>query len=216
MAVRFEEVSLHQKFRIRWLEFGDQNTALFYHSVRSRMSHNSLLSMVNSGGSRLTSHDGVVQVAVNYFCNSLGLQIIGYRDPSLVIDDIVQFRWFEKCCLALQTPIELEEVRKMLFSIDSGKTPSFDGFSVGFFKVLSRMLNRPIQSFQFHQQCEKRFGKFLDLFANLGKSSMFVVGVSSETASLLTGSMGFVMRLHPTGCASFIQRITSRIRSWAA
>ena len=60
---------------------------------------------------------------------------------------------------------------------------------------------------------------------------MFIVGVSSETASLLTGSMSFVMRqlpvhhlglslllgrLHPTGCASLIQRITSRIRYWAA
>ncbi|KAA0067224.1 RNA-binding protein 8A [Cucumis melo var. makuwa] len=138
MAVRFEEVSLHQKSRIRRLELGDHNTA--YSII--------LLDLV----------------AVNYFRNSLGLQIIGYRDLSPVIDDIVQFRWFEKCCLALQTPIELEEVRNMLFSIDSGKAPSCDGFSVGFFK---------------------------------GENSMFVVGVSSETASLLTGSMSFVMRQLP-------------------
>ncbi|XP_016902060.1 uncharacterized protein LOC103496880 [Cucumis melo] len=91
-AVRLEEASLRQKSRIRWLELGDQNTAFFHRSVRSRMSRNSLL--VDSDGSRVSSHDGVVQLV----------------------------------------PISREEVRRVLFSMDSGKAPGPDGFSVGFFK----------------------------------------------------------------------------------
>ena len=58
-TVRLEEASLRQKFRIRWLELGDQNTAFFHHSVRSHMSRNSLLPEVDFDGSRLTPHDGV-------------------------------------------------------------------------------------------------------------------------------------------------------------
>ncbi|KAA0026071.1 uncharacterized protein E6C27_scaffold581G00620 [Cucumis melo var. makuwa] len=70
------------------------------------------------------------EMAVNYFRNSLGSQEIGYRELSPVIDDIVQFQWSEECCQALQLPISREEVRRVLFSMDSGKAPGPDGFSV--------------------------------------------------------------------------------------
>ncbi|KAL4018288.1 hypothetical protein IC575_021879 [Cucumis melo] len=70
-------------------------------------------------------------MAVNYFSNSLGSQEIGYRELSPVIDDIVQFQWSEECCQALQLPISREEVRRVLFSMDSGKAPGPDGFSAG-------------------------------------------------------------------------------------
>ncbi|TYK26658.1 uncharacterized protein E5676_scaffold313G003080 [Cucumis melo var. makuwa] len=106
-AVRLEEASLRQKSRIRWLKLGDQNTAFFHRSVRSRMSRNTLRSLVDSDGTRE----------------------IGYRELSPVIDDIVQFQWSEKCCQALQLPISREEVRRVLFSMDSGKAPGPDGFS---------------------------------------------------------------------------------------
>ncbi|TYK28312.1 uncharacterized protein E5676_scaffold600G001370 [Cucumis melo var. makuwa] len=97
-TVRLEEASLHQKFRIRWLELGNQNTAFFHRSVSSRS------------------------------------QEICYRELSPVIDDIVQFRWSEECCQALQVPISREEVRRVLFSMDSRKASGHDGFSVSFFK----------------------------------------------------------------------------------
>ncbi|TYK18951.1 uncharacterized protein E5676_scaffold418G00380 [Cucumis melo var. makuwa] len=100
-AVRLEEASLRQKSRIRWLKLGDQNTAFFHRFVYSRMSRNSLLSLVDSDGdgSRVSSHDGVVHMA------------------------------------ALQLPISREEVRRVLLTMDSGKAPGPDGFSLGFFKV---------------------------------------------------------------------------------
>ncbi|XP_050938813.1 uncharacterized protein LOC127148660 [Cucumis melo] len=97
-AVILEEASLRQKSRIRWLKLGDQNTTFFHRSVRSRMSRNTLRSLVDSDGTRVSSHDGVAQMAVNYFSNSLGSQVIGYRELSPFIDDIVQFEWSEECC----------------------------------------------------------------------------------------------------------------------
>ncbi|XP_031737043.1 uncharacterized protein LOC116402131 [Cucumis sativus] len=129
-------------------------------------------------------------------------------------------------------------------------------------EVLSRMLNHPPQNFQFHQFCEKvklthltfaddlmifcaadnysmsfiketikRFGELSGLFANLAKSSIFLVGVNSSKASRLAANMGFSIghlpvrylglpllfgRLQSCDCDPLIQRITSRIRSWSA
>ncbi|KAL0541431.1 hypothetical protein IC582_021476 [Cucumis melo] len=132
-AVRLEEASLRQKSRIQWLNLGDQNTAFFHRSVRSRMSRNSLLSLVDSDGSRVSSHDGVLSWQLIIFITVWDLRF-GYRELTPVIDDIVQFRWYEECCQALQLPISRDEVRRVLFSMDNGKAPGPDGFSVGFFK----------------------------------------------------------------------------------
>lgn len=51
-----------------------------------------------------------------------------------MLEDIVQFKWFEDCIHALQAPIGHEDVKRVLFSMDSGKAPGPNGFSVGFFK----------------------------------------------------------------------------------
>ena len=88
---------MRQKSRIRWLKLGNKNTAFFYRSVRSRQSSNALKSVIDPDGNRLTNHDQVTQVVVNYFKDSLGSQNISYRELSTCIEEIVQFRWTEEC-----------------------------------------------------------------------------------------------------------------------
>ena len=129
-------------------------------------------------------------------------------------------------------------------------------------EVLSCMLNRPPQDFQFHQFCEKvnlthltfaddltifcaahesslsfiketiqRFGELSRLFANLGKSSIFIVGINSAEASHLAAKMGFTIghlpvrylglpllsgKLWISDCDPLIQRTIGRIWSWSA
>lgn len=82
MVVTLEEVSLCLKSKIRWLELGDQNTTFFHRSINSCMSHNPLLSIIDSDDSHLNSHYGVVQVEVNFYCNSFDSQVILYRELS--------------------------------------------------------------------------------------------------------------------------------------
>ncbi|XP_031744694.1 uncharacterized protein LOC116405127 [Cucumis sativus] len=125
---------MRQKSQIRWLKLDDQNTAFFHRYVRSRQSSNALRSVIDPDGNWLTNHDQVTQVVVNYFKDSLGSQNISYRELSTCIEEIVQFRWTEECCQALQSPIGRKEVRRVLFSMDGGKAPGRDGYSVGFFK----------------------------------------------------------------------------------
>lgn len=91
-TARLEEVSLRQKSCIRWLDFKDQNSTFSHYSILSRVSHNNLLFVVDPNGSRMTCHDIVVQVVVNCFRNSLGSHVIGYRELSPMLKDIIQFR----------------------------------------------------------------------------------------------------------------------------
>ncbi|XP_031745732.1 uncharacterized protein LOC116406188 [Cucumis sativus] len=86
-------------------------------------------------------------------------------------------------------------------------------------------------SISFIKETIKRFGELSGLFANLAKSSNFLVGVNSSKASWLAPNMDFSIghlpvrylglpllsgRLRSSDCDPLIQRITSHIRSWSA
>ncbi|KAA0047529.1 putative non-LTR retroelement reverse transcriptase [Cucumis melo var. makuwa] len=224
IVVRLEEVSLRQKSKIRWLELGDQNTAFFHRSIHSRMNRNSLLSLVDSDGSRLTSHDGVVQLAVNYF-RGLRSVVRHYRFFkgvwSVIREDFYDaiLHFFETCYLPQgvnATTITLIPKRcgaehmkdicnqsafiprrsitvniLLCQELLGGYHLNSEGFFHGrkglrqgdplspllfvmVMKVFSRMLNRPLWSFQFHQHCEKNFDELSSLFSNLGKSFIYL------------------------------------------
>ncbi|KAL0561777.1 hypothetical protein IC582_002218 [Cucumis melo] len=196
-AVRLEEASLRQKSKVRWLNLGDQNTAFFHRSVRSRLSRNSLLSLVDSDGSRVSSHDGVAQLAVNYFSNSLGYQEIGYRELSPIIDDIVQFQWSEECCQALQLPISREEVRRVLFSMDSGKAPGPDGFSVGFYKGAWSVVGED----------------FCNAVLHFFETCYLPIGVNATTITLIPKHIGAerLEDFRPISCCNVLYKCISKI-----
>ena len=50
---------MRQKSQIRWLKLGNQNTAFFYRSIRSRQSINVLRSFIDPDGNQLINHDQV-------------------------------------------------------------------------------------------------------------------------------------------------------------
>ncbi|KAA0050229.1 putative non-LTR retroelement reverse transcriptase [Cucumis melo var. makuwa] len=191
-TARLEEVSLRQKSCIRWLDFKDQNSTFFHCSILSR-------------------------VVVNCFRNSLSSHVIGYRELSPMLKDIIQFRW---------------------------KTPGRDAFSMGFLKSAWNVVREDfcdvvLHFFEFFylphsvnaivitlilKHCSGlvanlmifcaavesllgfvretllKFWELSGLVANLGKSSMFVARVDSYgllIVSLLSSVLlvGFVVGL---------------------
>ncbi|KAL0546700.1 hypothetical protein IC582_016612 [Cucumis melo] len=161
------------------------------------MSCNSLLSLVDSVCSRVSSHDGVAQMAVNYFSNSLGSQEIGYRELTPIIDDIVQFQWSEECCQALQVPISREEVRRVLFSMDSGKAPGPDGFSVGFFKGAWSVIGED----------------FCDAVLHFFETYYLPVGVNATAITLIPKHNGAerLEDFRPISCCNVLYKCISKI-----
>ncbi|KAA0065355.1 F17F8.5 [Cucumis melo var. makuwa] len=152
---------------------------------------------VDSDGSRISSHDGVVHLVVNYFRNSLGSQKIGYRELSPVIEDIVQFRWSEECCQALQIPTIREEVRRVLFSMDSGKAPVPDGFSVGFIKGAWSVVGED----------------FCDAVLHFFETCYLPIGVNATAITLIPKRRGAerMEEFRPISCCNVIYKCISKI-----
>ncbi|TYK19523.1 reverse transcriptase [Cucumis melo var. makuwa] len=151
-------------------------------------------SLVKAG---VSSHDGVAQMAVNYFSNSLGSQEIGYRELTPIIDDIVQFQWSEECCQALQVPISREEVRRVLFSMDSGKAPGPDGFSVGFFKGAWSVIGED----------------FCDAVLHFFETYYLPVGVNATAITLIPKHNGAerLEDFRPISCCNVLYKCISKI-----
>ncbi|CAK9319528.1 unnamed protein product [Citrullus colocynthis] len=57
-----------------------------------------------------------------------------WATTTLVVADIVQFRWPEECRIDLCHPFTWEEIRRVLFFMKSSKVLDLDGFVVDFFK----------------------------------------------------------------------------------
>ncbi|KAA0063934.1 uncharacterized protein E6C27_scaffold616G00740 [Cucumis melo var. makuwa] len=134
---------------------------------------------------------------VNYFRNSLGSHEIGYRELSPVIDDIVQFRWSEECFQALQIPISQEEVRRVLFSMDSGKAPGPDGFSVGFFKGVWSVVGED----------------FCDAVLHFFETCYLPIGVNATAITLIPKRRGAerMEEFRPISCFNVIYKCISKI-----
>ncbi|XP_022159081.1 uncharacterized protein LOC111025522 [Momordica charantia] len=130
-----EKASLRQKSWVRWLSLGDQNSAFFHRSVRGRIVRNDLASLTDDAGQVVTDRAEIARLTVSFYRRLLGSDCIGYRDLTARLAAIVDFVWPPECGVELCWPVTSLEVWEVLFPMASGKAPSPDGFSVGFFKA---------------------------------------------------------------------------------
>lgn len=96
-CARREKASLCQKFRVHWLQLGDQNFACFHRQMNARVIRNGIDSVTSSDGEHVTDPTVVTETVVNYYRDFLGTQCLGYRDLSSKISDIVGFAWPAGC-----------------------------------------------------------------------------------------------------------------------
>ncbi|XP_059066322.1 uncharacterized protein LOC131857643 [Cryptomeria japonica] len=130
-----EEVFWRQKLRECWLKEGDRNTKFFHNSVKAKRSRNKITTILNRENVVLDKVDDINKEAVEFFLTLLskdndpklekqqeGLNVI----PELITDAQNQ---------SLMKPIQFEEVRKAVFSMEGDKAPGPDGFSTFFFQT---------------------------------------------------------------------------------
>lgn len=123
-----------QKSRCNLLEMGDRNTSYFHSTtiVKRRKSRITALKIGNDDW--CSDQDQLKQMIHGYFRNL-------YQDVGIVneADDIMQFPrgsvLNEDQLLSLIQPITDEEVRKVIFSMDTFKSPGSDGFPAKFYQA---------------------------------------------------------------------------------
>ncbi|XP_056687940.1 uncharacterized protein [Spinacia oleracea] len=124
---------LSQKAKIAWLRDGDENSALFHQSIRSRNLKNQIYNIHDMGGVWKDNPTQVADAFLDYYKQLLGSK---HESRTPVLKQVVQLG---PVCQAHHKAIlnanhTAEEVRDALFSIPGAKAPGPDGFGSHFFK----------------------------------------------------------------------------------
>lgn len=119
--------------------------------VRARQSKNRLLSVYNAEGDKFTDHKAVSQEAVSFFQHLFGGDPTLERELVAEIRGIFYFTFYQEDGCLLSLPVEAEEMKRTMFSLNSNKAPGPDGYSAHFFKsaweIVSQDVIEAVKSF---------------------------------------------------------------------
>ncbi|CAL9217005.1 unnamed protein product [Arabidopsis halleri] len=88
-----EEQFFHQKSRVQWMQFGDQNTSYFHKTAESRAARNAIKHLTTSNGEVLTELSDIKAEAVRHYKSFLQDQQVDIEVPSVnFISQLVSFR----------------------------------------------------------------------------------------------------------------------------
>lgn len=139
-----EEIFWRQKSREKWLEEGDRNTKFFHNSTIQNRSLNKITSILTPQGSRTENPSEIANTFVSHFKNLLNNYEGSNREAQTHL-----LKFIPKLITAeenknLNRPITLEEVRSVVFSLSSDKSPGPDGFQAFFFQKCWEILGEDL------------------------------------------------------------------------
>jgi len=134
-----EEVSWRQKSRVTWLKEGDKCTKFFHSIANSNRRYNSIDSLLIDDS--ISSNPAEIGEDVVQFYQDLFSEKHRWR-PRL--DDLSFDTILESKASWLERAFEEEEVRKVVFAMNSDKAPGPDGFTMAFFQACWEVLRLDI------------------------------------------------------------------------
>jgi len=125
-----EEGFLKQKAKVHWLAVGDANTRYFHNYVKGR-NHRARIHSIKDMNGMEWEGDQMIQQFVSHYNSFLGGQHTVSRVPS---DDLFTSRLNHHVALAMIAPVEKDEIKSVIFSMNDNKAPGPDGYTSAFFK----------------------------------------------------------------------------------
>uniref|UniRef100_A0A803P4J5 CCHC-type domain-containing protein n=1 Tax=Cannabis sativa TaxID=3483 RepID=A0A803P4J5_CANSA len=124
---------LSQKAKINWASFGDENSAFFHASLKSRKIQNKIFSIEDEHGTWFDSADGVQNAFLNYYEKLLGTNMQNRRS---VMQSLVNLgpKITDMHKAILRPDYTNQEVKDAFFSIPGIKAPGQDGFGSAFYQ----------------------------------------------------------------------------------
>ena len=125
-----EDAYWRQRAKVHWYRDSDRNTNFFHASTTYRKKVNRITSLDDDAGNKVTSEQGLKEVARNYFVNIFQQQasdfssVIDVIHPSISVNDND----------ILTTPFTKAEFRDAIFSMHPDKCSGPDGYSPGFYQ----------------------------------------------------------------------------------
>ncbi|KAL2922721.1 LINE-1 retrotransposable element ORF2 protein [Bienertia sinuspersici] len=142
---------LQQKARIKWLQEGDDNTALFHRSLRAKRLRSNLYSIFDMQGQQQKDPDSGSKAFLEYYEHLIGSTDEGERQK--VLREVVEVGPMLNAAQQdrLMTPFTRAEVKEAIFSMDGSKAPGPDGFNAQFYKdnwdIVSELVTKAVLEF---------------------------------------------------------------------
>ena len=119
---------------MEWLNFGDENTRLFFAKSKQQKMATYLYSLKDASGTSVDGFDAVGQVMLNYYKQLLGSQPAGRSRIDMEVIGHGAILTKEQQLTLCKDFLD-SDIRTTIFSISNVKSPGPDGFSCGFFKT---------------------------------------------------------------------------------
>lgn len=108
-----EEQFYHQKSRIQWLKYGDQNSSFFHRAAHDRAARNAVRSLTSPTGEVITDLDAIKREAVAYFQHFLQTEPPEQAHAqSIDLPALIQYRCSQQEVTSLIAPVTATEIKK--------------------------------------------------------------------------------------------------------
>lgn len=122
------------RYGAKLVKSGDRNASFFYRKITTHTARNRIMMLQDAEGVKITDYEQVKQIAVNFYQDLFGKKVESRSDMGFKIKEVVKKALTQKQRKLLITEISSDEIKKVLFSMEKGKAPGPDGYSVEFFK----------------------------------------------------------------------------------
>lgn len=115
---------------------GDRNNKTFHNSIRTRQAQNSIREIRCPDGSTAKQHAELKVEAERFFSEVLNHVPAGFQGATVEeLKELLEYDCSLEDCRLLDTDVTAEEIRKVVFSMPSNKSPGPDGFPCEFYKA---------------------------------------------------------------------------------
>lgn len=135
-VAELEEDFLKQRSKLHWLEVGDQSNKTFHNSIKTRQAQNTMREIRCPDGRVVNSHLEIKIEAERFFSDVLNQVPTTFQGATVEdLRELINFECSGVDCRLLEAEVSAEEIRVVLFSMPSHKSPGPDGFPCEFFKT---------------------------------------------------------------------------------
>ena len=118
--------------RAQWLEEGEKPSRYFFKLEKERMEKNYVKSIYNSDETEVFGREEIEAAHVDFYSNLFSVEPIDPVCQQTLLNEITKFLSVEECDLC-EGFISLSELSSSVKSLNSGKAPGPDGFTVEFY-----------------------------------------------------------------------------------
>ncbi|XP_062089161.1 uncharacterized protein LOC133795724 [Humulus lupulus] len=130
-----------QKAKTNWVQFGDENTAFFHTSLKTRMAHNIINSIKNGRGLWVDNSEDVKDAFLDYYQELLGTTMTNMLNVIKAIVEMAPLLSAHHIGI-LQTEFTQQEVKGIFYAIPGMKVSGPDGYGSFFFRITGIKLAR--------------------------------------------------------------------------